>query len=54
MDLSIGDIINGGAGLAALYLASQIKSTLAEVLKVLKDHDTRLKKLESARARKRR
>lgn len=43
MDLSIGDVIQGGCGTVALYLAFQIKYKLT-------NHENRISKLESARA----
>lgn len=44
MDIDWGQIVNGGAGLISVYLATQIKS-------VLRNHDVRITALERRRAR---
>lgn len=53
-DLSFGDIVNGSAGVAALYLAFQIKATLSRVVDVQNDHGKRIARLEAAKSRRKR
>jgi hypothetical protein len=49
VDISVGDLINGGAGLAALYLANQIKTMLEALKAEMHELKGRVVKLEQAR-----
>ena len=52
MDFTWHDLVNGGGGLAALWLAFNIRRSVDALQRIVDDHDTRLKALEARRKRR--